>query len=76
MSRPVRNQPNNPFPITARDDVQPLDPKSELNRAEINARDPTVAEFMERTRRYFRLTHRRRDVHYARGLDSKPDDFA
>jgi hypothetical protein len=62
--------------VTARDDVQPLDPKSEPTRGQVNARDPTLGEFMERTRRYFRLTHRTRKLHYARGLDSSPEDFA
>lgn len=66
-----------PFPVTARDEVKPGDPKAEPTRAELAARGgETLVERIERTRRYFRLTRQKRKTKYARGLDSKPNDFA
>lgn len=68
--------PHNPFPVTAHDEPQLIDPNSEPSREETNQRAFDVAEFMMRTRRYYRLTHRAPKLQYARGLDSKPEDFA
>lgn len=64
------------FPVTAKDEVQPGDPKAERSRAEISKNPEGLIDRMLRTRRYFRLTHMNRKLTYARGLDSKPDDFA
>lgn len=82
VSKPVRGKPNNPFPVTAKDEPQLIDPATEPTREEANRMAPdlrtqagTIA-FMERTRRYYRLTHRSHQMQYARGLDSKPEDFA
>jgi len=51
----------------------PIHPRDEAPRVD----SVNWAEFMERTRRYFRLTRNPpSDVHYARGLDSKREDFA
>jgi hypothetical protein len=51
----------------------PVHPKQEPARGE----PFDWAAFMERTRRYFRLTHQpQSDAQYARGLDSKREDFA
>lgn len=66
----------NAFPVTATDDPQPGDPKLEPTREQVNRNPEGLPQFIERTRRYFRLTNRPRKLHYARGLDSKPDDFA
>jgi hypothetical protein len=66
----------NPFPVTARDEVFPTDPKSEPTRDEVNAHPEGLLQFMERTRRYYRLTHKTRQLRYARGLDSHPEDMA
>lgn len=62
-----------PFPLTARDEVLPTDPRDEPLRP---VPAPTYPEFIDRTRRYFRLTHKGAKLHYARGLDSKSGDFA
>lgn len=66
----------NPFPVTARDDLQPSDPKAEPTRDEVNRHPESEPQMMERTRRYFRLVRRSQKRQYARGLDSKPEDFA
>lgn len=52
---------------------QPTDPKDEPQRP---TKAPTFAEFMERTRRIHKLTRKRFQLHYARGLDTKPEDMA
>ena len=64
------------FPVTATDEVKPSDPKDEPTREWINAHPEGLIARMERTRRYFRLTHSTRKHRYARGLDSKPEDMA
>lgn len=66
----------NPFPVTAKDNLQPGDPKAEPTREQLASNPEGMPQFIERTRRYFRLTHRPRKLVYARGLDSKPEDFA
>lgn len=78
MSKPVPlgAKPRNPFPVTARDEPVPIDPADEPTRAETAKNGVTVKEFMERSRRYFRLTHRGNKLQYARGLETKPKDFA
>ena len=53
-----------------------IDPKSEPTRADMKGREYTFAEFLERTRRVQRVTSRKSSQRYARGLDSKPEDFA
>ena len=77
-SRPVKRGviPHNPFPVTLFDEPQLIDPATEPTREEANRRGFDQAEFMERTRRYYRLTHRSPKLHYARGLDSRQEDFA
>lgn len=48
------------------------DPKDEPPRTDtIN-----WGEFLERTRRYHKLTKQAQRLHYARGLDTKPEDMA
>lgn len=64
------------FPVTAKDDVQPSDPALEPSRAEVNAHPEGLIARIERTRRYFRLSRRAPASKYAKGLDSKLDDFA
>lgn len=64
------------FPVTARDEVQPSDPKLEPTREQVALNPEGLLARMERTRRYFRLTHMSRKVVYAKGLDSRPEDFA
>ena len=64
------------FPVTATDEVTPSDPKDEPTREWVNAHPEGLKERIERTRRYFRLTHYRRKLAYARGLDSKPEEMA
>lgn len=69
---PVGVIPHNPFPVTARDTPERI-PLDEIPPHGI---PESFAEFMTRTRRYFRLTHRSTKLHYARGLESKPEDYA
>lgn len=64
------------FPVTATDEVLPTHPKDEPTREEVNAHPEGLIARMERTRRYFRLTHRRPSHRYAQGLDSKPHEMA
>lgn len=64
------------FPVTATDKVVPSHPADEPSREEVNRRPEGLLARMQRTRRYFRLTHMTRKLVYARGLDSRPDDFA
>lgn len=64
---------SNPFPLT-RDmsDVKPVHPEE----VPPHGIPESFAEFLERTRRYRYLTQPRQTARYARGLDSKPEDFA
>lgn len=56
--------------LRERQTVQDKEPRTELTV-------PTYAEFLERTRRVFRLTRKPRvDGNYARGLETKREDFA
>lgn len=64
------------FPVTPQEPVEPSDPKAEPTRAEIEVTPEGPAEQLRRTRRYFRLTHRRPANRYASGLDSRLEDFA
>lgn len=49
----------------------------EPSRAEVNAQPIDYAEFLARTRRVHKLTKSPpTDLRYAKGLDSKPSDFA
>ena len=64
------------FPVTAKDEVYPTHPKDEPTREEVNKRDVDTTTFMLRTRRYFRITHQDRQLHYAKGLDTNPKDMA
>lgn len=66
----------NQFPLTATDEVEPTHPKDEPTREEVNRTAVTPEAFMQRTRRYFRFTRKAPKLCYARGLDSKPEDFA
>lgn len=59
-----------------RDQPELIDPKDEPTRQELIDRPTDWSEFLERTRRYHKLTHGTTKLHYARGLDSKPGDFA
>lgn len=52
----------------------PGDPKDEPLRKDV--KPPTYGEFLQRTRRYHKLTKRTTQLHYARGLDTKPEDLA
>lgn len=64
------------FPVTLDDDPKPGDPAKEPTREEVNANPEGLIARIQRTRRYFRLSRRAGPAKYARGLDSKPDDFA
>lgn len=78
-SKPVSGTPNNPFPVTLRGKIERIHPEEERERAkeryDLRTQEGT-RKFMERTRRYYRLTHLEPTTQYAKGLDSKPEDFA
>lgn len=64
------------FPVTLDDEPKPGDPAKEPTREQVNANPEGLIARIERTRRYFRLCRRSPATKYARGLDSKPSDFA
>lgn len=51
-------------------------PPPEPTRKELVEHPLSPAELLQRTRRIFRLARRPGPLKYARGLDSKPSDFA
>lgn len=59
-------------------EVIDLDEFNPMEKQRTEVATPTYAEFLERTRRVFRLLHRDRSSggKYARGLESKPEDYA
>lgn len=64
------------FPVTARDEVQPTPVQDEPTREQLAAHPENLEQRLQRTRRYFRLTSHSRTLHYARGLDTAPGEFA
>jgi hypothetical protein len=76
-SKPVRGKPHNPFPLNPEGEVSPLTPEEDQELRQRALREGvSYAQFLERARRYWRLTRRRTGARYARGLDSNPEDFA
>lgn len=65
-----------PFPVTATDKVAPSDPALEPTRDEVARNPEDLVARMQRTPRYFRLTHQAKRLPYAKGLDTAPEDFA
>ena len=64
------------FPLNPPDQVAPSPPAAEPTREWLRDHPEDPVRQLARTRRYFRLTHQQTTLHYARGLDTHPDDFA
>jgi len=55
---------------------QLIDPAKEPTREELRHMPEIPPDFLERTRRYRRLTQGLKRTEFAQGLDSDPKDFA
>ena len=57
------------FPVTPQPPVEPSDPADEKPRSYWDEHPENLAQRIERTRRYFRLCHRKRRAKFADGLE-------
>lgn len=64
------------FPLNPPDKVAPTPPADEPTREWVNAHPENLTQRILRTRRYFRLCRMGQKMHYARGLDTEPNDMA